>query len=130
MKIRIVTGNKSYIESIENPTGGVELMMKKFVPNSEYTDYFTKDLNFEEFCYQAAVHKKCLHSYVHPERIPVWFNLTFLPVNADDGDLCYCTYTMEIDQKPDSKRMSNISGELASRVLAIGIQLRGENDFK
>ena len=129
-KIRIVTGNQPYIASIEKPDGGVELMTQKFVPNSEYTAYFTKDLNFEEFCYQAAVHKKCLHSYVHPERIPVWFNLTFLPVNAQDGDLCYCTYTMEIDLEPDSKRMSNISGDIASRVLAAGIKLRATSDFK
>lgn len=128
--IRIVTGNSSYIQSIENPTGGVEMMTREFVPNSEYTNYFSRDLNFEEFCFQSAVNKKCLHSYVHPERIPVWFNLTFLPVNADDGDLCYCTYTMEIDQKPDSERMSNIAGDLASRVLAIGIKLRATSDFE
>ena len=107
-KIRIVAGNQSYIASIEKPGGGVELMTQKFVPNSEYTAYFTKDLNFEEFCYQSAVHKKCLHSYVHPERIPVWFNLTFLPVNAQDGDLCYYAYydTLEVSYTPDFNRFT------------------------
>ena len=48
-KIRIVTGNSSYIASIETPQDGVELMTRKFVPNSEYTEYFGKDLNFEQF---------------------------------------------------------------------------------
>lgn len=129
-EIRIVAGNEPYVESIERPADGTELLTTTFVPNSIYTDYFTRDLNFEDACYQAAVNKKCLHSYVHPERIPVWFNLTFLPVNADDGDLCYCTYTMEIDMKPNPARMSNISGELASQVLATGIKLRTEGDFK
>lgn len=128
-KIRIVTGNSSYVASIEAPQDGVELMTRKFVPNSEYTEYFGKDLNFEQFCYQSAVHKKCLHSYVNPERIPVWFNLTFLPVDADDDECCYCTYTMEVDLEPDSERMSNISGDLASRVLAAGIKLRATSDF-
>jgi len=128
-KIRIVAGNSSYIESIETPVDGVELMTRKFVPNSEYTEYFGKDLNFEQFCYQSAVHKKCLHSYVNPERIPVWFNLTFLPVDADDDECCYCTYTMEVDLEPDSERMSNISGDLASRVLTAGIKLRATSDF-
>ena len=129
-EIRIVTGNRSYIDSIEKPAEGAEMLTSTFVPNSLYTNYFTQDLNFEDFCYRSAVHKKCLHSYVHPERVPVWFNLTFLPVNADDGNLCYCTYTMEIDMQPSSERMSNISGDLASSVLETSIKLRVASDFR
>ena len=129
-EIRIVAGNRSYIDSIEKPADGVEMLTKTFVPNSLYTNYLTQDLNFEDFCYRSAVQKKCLHSYVHPERIPVWFNLTFLPIDADDGDLCYCTYTMEIDMQPNSARMSNISGELASSILGAAIKLRAAEDFK
>lgn len=128
-KIRIVAGNKAYIDSIENPAAGTEMLKDKFVPNSEYTDYFTQDLNFEDFCYRAAVQKKCLHSYAHPDRMPVWFNMTFLPVEADDGDLRYCTYTMEIDFKPDTHRMSNISEDLAADVLATSLKLRDVEDF-
>ena len=129
-EIRIVTGNRSYIDSIEKPADGAEMLTKTFVPNSLYTNYFTRDLNFEDFCYRSAVHKKCLHSYVRPERMPLWFNLTFLPVDADDGNLRYCTYTMEIDMQPNSERMSNISGNLASNVLETAIKLRVSNDFK
>ena len=128
--IRIVTGNRPYIESIESPADGVEMLTRTFVPNSLYTNYLTQDLNFEDFCYRSAIQKKCLHSYVHPERIPVWFNLTFLPIDADDGDLYYCTYTMEIDMQPNSERMSNISGELASNVLGTTLKLRAAHDFK
>ena len=101
-KIRIVTGNQAYLDSIENPAPGTELLTTKFVPNSEYTDYLTRDLNFEDYCYRAAVEKKCLHSYAHPERIDVWFNMTFLPVAHEDGNLCYCTYTMEINFEPSA----------------------------
>ena len=114
-KIRIVTGNEAYIRSIERPAPGTEMLTTKFVPNSEYTRYMTRDLNFEDFCYRAAVEKKCLHSYVHPERIDAWFNMTFLPLVPDDGNLCYCTYTMEIGFEPSSERMSNVSGDLAVR---------------
>ena len=127
--IRIVTGNRSYIDSIERPVKGTEMLSAKFVPNSEYTEYLTRDLNFEDFCYRSAVEKKCLHSYAHPERMDVWFNMTFLPLDADDGNLRYCTYTMEIGFEPSSERLSNVSGDLATRILEIAIKLRSNNRF-
>ena len=128
--IRIVTGNQSYIDSIEKPMPGVEMLVSKFEPNSLYTEYFTKDLNFEDFCYRSAVEKKCLHSYVHPDRFDVWFNLTFLPLAHEEGNLRYCTYTMEINLEADSTKLSSISGEIASAVLETCIKLRGARDFR
>ena len=129
-KIRIVTGNREYIDSVENPALGTELLTLEFVPNQEYTRYLTRDLNFEESCYQAAVLKKHLHAYAHPDRIPVWFNMTFLPVAYETDELAYCLYIMEIDMKPDAKRMSNVSGELAADVLSTSLKLRFTPDFK
>ena len=128
--IRIVTGNRAYLDSIEKPADGLALLTQKFVPNSEYSVYFTQDLNFEDACYNAAVKKKCVHSYVHPERLDAWFNLTFLPLAIEDGDICYCTYTMEIDTSFDSHNMTSISGELSASVLSTCIKLRGSNDFR
>ena len=128
--IRIVTGNRAYIDSIENPAQDVEMLTRKFVPNSLYTTYLTRDLNFEDFCYRAAVQKKCLHSYAHPDRYDVWFNMTFLPLLPDEGNLCYCTYTMEINFEPSSERISNISGDIAASVLETAITLRAAKDFR
>ena len=129
-EIRIVTGNRAYIDSIEHPMQDVVMLTKKFVPNSLYTTYMPRDLNFEDFCYRAAVQKKCLHSYAHPDRYDVWFNMTFLPLAPDDGNLCYCTYTMEINFEPSSERMSNTSGDIAAAVLETAITLREAKDFK
>ena len=129
-KFRIVTGNKAYIDSIEHPAPGTEMLTDRFTPNAEYTDYLTRDLNFEDACYSAAVKKKCLHSYVHPDRIPVWFNMTFLPVEPDIGNIKHCMYIMEINFEASSERMSNISGEKASAVLETCIKLRGTGDFR
>ena len=134
-KFRIVEGNSSYIDSIEKPYAGAELLVSKFVPNSEYTDYLTRDLNFEDYSYRAAVEKKCLHSYARPERMPgIYFNMTFLPVAYEEeiegGKLCFCTYTMEINFTADSKRLSSISDEVASAVLETCIKLRSAKDFK
>ena len=33
-EIRVVTGNKAYIDSIENPAGDYRMRVDKFVPNS------------------------------------------------------------------------------------------------
>ncbi len=129
-KFRIVTGNKAYIETIEHPAPGTEMLTDKFTPNEEYTKYLTRDLNFEDFCYRAAVEKKCLHSYVHPDRLPVWFNMTFLPVEPNIKNLYHCIYIMEMNFQADSSRQSNISGRLAATVLETCIKLRGALDFK
>ena len=128
--VRIVTGNKAYIDSIQNPGQDVEMLTREFIPNSLYTEYLTRDMNFENYCYGAAVEKKCLHSYAHPDRFDVWFNMTFLPLWPDDGNLCYCMYTMEINTEPSSERMSNIKGDIAAEVLETALTFRATKDFK
>ena len=129
-KIRIVAGNKAYIDSIENMPDMPAAFSKKFIPNSEYQKYFPQDPNFELFCYNSAVLKKPTHSYVHPDRFDFWFNLFSLPLDADEGNLCYCTYTQELTHEADVSQMSNISQDTASEVLSTCIKLRGAADFK
>ena len=128
--IRIVTGNKAYIQSIEGAPDLPQMATNKFIPNSEYQIYFPKDLNFEDFCYRSAVLKQPLHSYVHPERFDFWFNLFFLPLESDDENIAYCTYTQEITKDADTESMSKTSYETASEVLKTCIKLRGTTDFK
>ena len=129
-EIRIVAGNKAYIDSIENMPDMPAALSKKFVPNSLYQNYFPHDINFEYFCYSSAVLKKPQHSYVHPERFDFWFNLFSLPLDADDGKLCYCTYTQEITHESETSKMTNVSHDTAAEVLSTCIKLRGTSDFK
>ncbi len=127
--VRIVTGNRAYIDSIENAPENMRMLTDKFTPNSLYTNYLTRDLNFEAACYKAAVQKKCVHSYAHPDRFDIWFNMTFMPLFPDDGNICYCTYTMEVNLEPDSTVMSSMSANRANEVLTTCIKLRGATDF-
>ncbi len=130
-KYCIVAGNKSYIDSIENPAPGAEMLVKKFTPNAEYTTYLTRDLNFEDYCYRAAVERKCLHSYARPERMPgIWFNMTFLPVEYREGNKCFCTYTMEINFEANTERMSTLSADVSAHVLETCLKIRANKDFK
>ena len=130
--IRIVDGNKAYIDSIEcNADKSVDIAKeKKFVPNSLYTKYFPFDLNFENYCFRAAVKHEPLHAYVHPERFDIWFNLYFLPVKSDDENIGYCAYTYTLDHKADSALLSNTSHDIASTVLQTCIKLYSSSDFQ
>ena len=129
-KFRIVTGNKTYIDSIEHPAPGAELLIQKFTPNQEYTNYLTRDLNFEEYCYKAAVEKRCLNSYVTAERIQgVWFNMTFLPVAYEEDNLCFCTYTMEINFEANLDRMASLPADVTANVIKICLELRSVKEF-
>ena len=110
--------------------GDVQMLTTKFTPNSLYTDYLTRDLNFEEYCYQAAVEKKCLHSYAHPDRFDVWFNMTFLPLVPDEGDLCYCTYTTKLADTVDLNLLTTESLQISSDVIKTCIRLHGTDDFE
>ena len=127
-EIRIETGNRAYIESIENPSPDVPQMMStRFEPGSLYERYFPKDLNFELYCYSCAVERKPMHSYVNPGRFDFWFDIYMLPL-GHEGNIHYCSYTQEITRQADSKKMTGISQETAMSVLNTCIKLRGVKD--
>ena len=127
--IRLVTGNKAYIASIEQVWDGPALMSNKFVPNSLYQNYFPQDLNFETVCYRAAVEKVPVHTYVHPERYDFWFDLFLLPL-INEGNMYYCTYTQQVTQMGDTQKMATLSANTASEVLNICLKLHGSSDFE
>ena len=128
--IRIVTGNPSYIASIEhaNPEAP-KMLTSKFVPNSLYQNYFPTDLNFEDFCFRCAVLKQPMHTYIHPERFDFWFNLYMMPLGSE-GNLHYCTYSQVVSKYADSEQMSNTSASIANDVLNTCIKLRGASNFQ
>ena len=130
--IRIVCGNKPYIDSIENPDniafGG--MLKNTFIPDSPYERYIPKDLNFEDVCYRCAVLKKPAHAYIHPERYDFWVDMYLMPIAADSGNTYYMTYSQELTPCAQSDRMSNIAPSVASSVLETCIKLRGTKDFK
>ena len=126
--IRLVAGNKAYVDSIEQAWDGPQLMSNKFVPGSLYQNYFPQDLNFETICYRAAVEKIPVHTYVHPDRFDFWFNLFLLPLK-NEGNMYYCTYTQEVTQKADTAKMASISQDTATAVLNTCIKLHGAQDL-
>ena len=126
--IRIVTGNKAYIDSIESNKLNLH-KNNKFVPNSDYQMYLDRDLNFEHFIYNTAVLKHHNHTYITPDRYYFWFNMFAIPLDFEDDRFSYCLYTHEISDEPSSEIMSNVSNDTAVRVLNTCIKLHGVNDY-
>ena len=127
-EIRIVTGNKAYIDSVNNPSPDVpRLDAACFERNCLYERYFPKDLNFELFCFNCAVGKQPMHTYVHPERYDFWFDIYMLPA-GHEGNIHFCTYTQVISHEAETGKMAGISQNIAQDVLSACIKLRGVKD--
>lgn len=131
--IRIVAGNKAYIDSIEDTENHIaanQMVSNKFIPDSPYENYIPKDLNFEEQCYRCAVEKKQIHEYIHPNRYSFWLDIYMMPVESDTPDKFYCMYSQSLTQNADAEIMSNMSAVTTSSVLETCIKLRSSDDFR
>ena len=131
--IRIVTGNDKYIDALALAAGGVALdsdQKTEFVPNSEYTRYIPKDLNFEDVCYRAAVLKEPMQNCVRASRYPFDLMAYLMPMENGDDGLGYCTFTQVLVPKSDANLMNlNISQETAMEVINTCIRLREDKPF-
>ena len=86
--VRIVTGNDSYLDSLALAAGGVDVGSTKkaeFIPDSEYTRYIPKDLNFEDVCYRCAVLKQPIQNCVHMPRYPFDIQAYFMPMGYKEA---------------------------------------------
>ena len=59
-EIRLVDGNQKYKNSFVVKQEGSPAVLKEFIPNSIYTEYIEKNINFEQFCYNSAIKKELL----------------------------------------------------------------------
>ena len=131
--IRIVTGNDSYLDSLALAAGGVDVGSPKkaeFIPDSEYTRYIPKDLNFEDVCYRCAVLKQPIQNCVHMPRYPFDIQACFMPMGYEDRNLAFCTYSQILIPKTEENLMTmNISLESAMDVIRTCFKLRGGKHF-
>lgn len=131
--VRIVTGSDKYLDSLALAVGGVDMDSDKkaeFVPNSEYTRYIPKDLNFEDVCYRSAVLGQPIHNCVRASRYPFDIMAFFQPLQSDDERLRYCAYTQVLLPKSDDNLLElNISQETAMEVINTCIRLREDKPF-
>lgn len=125
-EIRIVDGNNAYINSFKQGP----YAKHEFVPNSIYTDYLIKNLNFEDYVYRSAVKKELLHSYAYPEYFKSWMHMLFIPIEYETEELAYCLYIMEVNEVFNPELLANPVGDVYSKVLNTTLQLSNTTNFK
>lgn len=129
--IRIEAANAKYIHSMERvDENGKVIFSKKFVPGSNYEQNMEKELNFENFCYECAIKKKPVHAYIRPERFDFFINLIMLPLDIDDPQKAYCTFSQEFSKEVNLDEVSNLSATTSSNVLKTCIKLRSAKDLQ
>ena len=122
--IRVVAGNKAHCDDIEQITG------HPFVPGCPYEMCFPKNLNFEDFCYRAAIGGEPMHSYVSLYQMGLWLNMFLIPLESDEKNIGYCIYTYDVTPQANTEKMSDVSADSSAKVLETCIKLRGATDFE
>ena len=130
--IRIVCGNKPYVDSIEDPNNLAYsgMLDNKFIPDSPYERYIPKDLNFEDACYNCGVLKRPFHTYIHPQRYSFWVDMYMMPLAADKDDTFYFVYSQSLTPEADTDYMSDTDAAISRSVLETCIKLSGTKGFK
>ena len=131
--IRFLTVNSTSIEKQQEfyeKVGADAMHNVEVKEDLPYERYIPKDKNFEEFCYRSAILGETLHTYIKPERMPVWLYLTAIPLKSDKKDVGYCAYIQNVTEAPDYSLMANIAPDISANVLRICMKLRSSTDFK
>ncbi len=129
--IRVEVANPQYVASMEHrDNDGKSVFSQKFIPGSNYEMYMEKELNFEKFVYQSAILHKPVHAYIRPERFNFCINQFMMPIDVDDDEKGYCTFTLEIQPEEDLDTSTRLSSEISQNVLKACIKLRGSKDFR
>ena len=105
--IRLAACNQKYIEMIDTriKDGSANLSADDsdtFEPDSLYYKYFPKNRSFEDACYQAAIQKKEVHTYAHLNNVDMWFDIYALPLDYENGNTFYCSYTAAPSNSADN----------------------------
>ena len=131
-EIRIAAVNEAYRFPLEHPVmpGKSEPVFKPFVPGTLYDEYIPKDVAFEDLCFRGAVGKKQIHTVVHVSSLDMWFDVVVLPLECDEGDVCYCIYSTH-PCKLDEIDFADVQlSGIAEDVLKTCIRLHDTNDFE
>ena len=134
-EIRLVTANCKCINTLMNrmdPKGssGDGVRQKPFVPGKTYTEYFQKNVNFEDVCYRAAILKKEVHTYAHIHNVDVWFDIYAMPLEYEEENKCYCVYSVIPNDDANSLLGTFTSTRTTNDVLKTCIKLHKASNLR
>ncbi len=129
--IRHAAGNKKYADLLDvRMRPNVSTSSEYFVPGLLYTEYFQQNINFEDVCYRSAVLKKEVHTYAHIYNVDVWFDIYAMPLDHEEGNICYCLYSAIPNDNADSLLDTFNNSQTSNDVLKTCIKLHKANNLK
>ena len=129
--IRLAAGNKKYADLLDvRMRPNVSTSSEFFVPGLLYTEYFQQNINFEDVCYRSAVLKKEVHTYAHIYNVDVWFDIYAMPLDHEEGNICYCLYSAIPNDNADSLLDTFNNSQTSNDVLKTCIKLHKANNLK
>ncbi len=133
--IRIVAGNRKYGDLLARrlrpgETGSAFDASGVLVPGLPYTEYFVYNINFEDVIVKAAIHKKEVHTYAHIYNIDLWFDIYSMPLDIEDGDVCYCLYSTILKKDADPLPSAFNTSDTSANVLKTCIKLHKAPNLK
>ena len=133
-EIRLVAGNKKYTDMIDlrvkNDSSDNQAEGTAFVSGKLYTDYFPQNKSFDDVCYQAAVLKKNVHTYAHISNVDIWFDIYAMPMDYEEGDIYYCTYTSSPTKNADALLDTVNTSQTSNDVLQTCIKLHKASNLE
>ncbi|MCR5249899.1 MAG: hypothetical protein K6E50_04770 [Lachnospiraceae bacterium] len=134
-EIRLAAGNSRYAELIgvrmkPGVAGNGEAADGSMIAGLPYSEYFQKNINFEDVCFRSAVLKEVIHTYAHIYNVDVWFDIYVMPLEAEEGNICYCLYLSIPNDDADSILDAFHSASTASDVLKTCIKLHKASNLQ
>ena len=122
LSITIAAANENYLASVGKTRD-------EFIPFSPYTEFISRDPNFESMVSRCCENRSVAHQYVNAGLYKAWIDIYMIPLQDDENGNRYCLFTYEMTKKADSDKLVDISSQTASLVLKTCIKLRETDDF-
>ena len=118
-KVRIAYANDAY----KRRMGG------RYHDNMPYEELVPQNNRFEEYCYQAAIDQKWVHTYVEVKALHCWIDFALIPLAKIDEEVGYCQYVFETTTEAEYERMDPVSTDIAQEIIISCISLMGAENF-
>ena len=134
-EIRIVSGNRKFIETLELreknlPTHDPSDDSFSFIPDSIYTKYLPQSTSLEDVCYRAAILKEEVHTYAYIHNLALWIDIYSFPIEDRDEDKSYCVYIATPSNNPELILDRSGNSRTSNDVLKACIKLHKAGNLK
>lgn len=108
----------------------VNVKREDFVPGRTYDCYIPATRNFEALCYRCVEEDRMIHSYMNVEQYHAWMETYMLPLQSDEEGKSYILFSYDMKAKVDAEKLSDLSPDIAVKVIQIAVKLRETDDFQ